>query len=421
MTRKISVICAPAPKPNPGMASVDLAFHALSRRHGFADQVTFYQLYTADELHAQAGDELQKEVRIRQSLPFAYQNFRNRLEDVFSSDRIVFWGDFLHSADYHVAAARRLVKIGLVDHADDALALVRDHYFLRHAPAEVWSKVLVFGGNLLHNRSAHYSADDYGPEAQRFFRRAEQIKMRDIYSAARVSELRNDYSASYLGCDCSLVLLPEDLKELACSDRQNPIVPDTGRVGVFFGRNKCHPGIMARFARDLCRRLGKRGQWLPWGLTKGFGRMRDKVRFRFPGLEIVNHPTPPTPGDLYRMLGSYELVISDTYHVCVNAWRLGVPAVCIGQAVVSEQDNINSGHVFAWRDKRQVFYGMYDALDYYVYAEEIGDRRLRGRRLDQLTELLQTPVSTQAVHARLLSSARAMEQSAIRAILPSLR
>ncbi|APG25502.1 polysaccharide pyruvyl transferase family protein [Syntrophotalea acetylenica] len=418
---KISVICAPAPRPNPGMASVDFAFHALSRRHGFADRVAYYQLYTADELHARADRALQAEIHARQSLPFAYRGLRQHLQEIFHSDKIVFWGDFLHSADYHQSAARRLVKIGVTTNAGAALDWVRDHYFLRHAPAEIWPKVMAFGGNLLFNRPEHYLDAGYGAEVRRFFRQAAAVRMRDVYSAAKISELRDDYSTNYLGCDCSLLLLPEDLEALPCSDWHADIASGAGRAGIFFGRNKCRPALMARFARELCYRLGVRGQWLPWGLTKGFGRMREKIRFWFPGMEVLSHTAPPTPGDLYRMLGRYQLVISDTYHVCVNAWRLGVPAVCIGQALVADADNINSGSRFAWRDKRQVFYGMNDALEYYVYAEELEDRRLRRQRLEQLTSLLQNAQYRQSVHQRILSGARAMEKAVVGALLPATR
>jgi hypothetical protein len=98
-----------------------------------------------------------------------------------------------------------------------------------------------------------------------------------------------------------------------------------------------------------------------------------------------------------------------------------VPAVCIGQALVADADNINSGSRFAWRDKRQVFYGMNDALEYYVYAEELEDRRLRRQRLEQLTSLLQNAQYRQSVHQRILSGARAMEKAVVGALLPATR
>jgi hypothetical protein len=418
MSRKISVICAPAPKPNPGMASVDFAFYALSRRYGFAEQVTYYQLYPHDELHSRARTDLEREIRTRQSLPFEYRNFRHGLEDIFASDRIVFWGDFLHAADYHEAAARRLVKIGLAGSFEEALGRVRNHYFLRNAPAEIWPRVLAFGGNLLFNRLGHYADGSYASQVQQFFQKVGKVWMRDVYSAARVNELRNDYEFSYLGCDGSLLLTSEDLEQLPYNNCYDHVGAGKGHAGIFFGRNKCNPAIMARFARDLCRRLGIKGQWIPWGLSKGFGRMKKKVGRRFSGMEIREYPTPPTLGDLQRMLGHCDVVISDTYHVCVNAWRLGVPAVCLGQALVRQPDNINSGNAFAWRDKRQVFYGMHDAMEYYVYIEELADRSWRRKRLEQLVALLQKDSYRQAVSSRIRARAAAVEQSLVQALLP---
>lgn len=418
MSHKISVICAPAPKPNPGMASVDFAFYALSHRYGFADQVSFYQLYTHDELHSRAEPGLEREIRTRQKLPFEYRGFRHGLEDIFTGDRIVFWGDFLHAADYHEAAARRLVKTGLAGNAEEALAWAQNHYFLRNAPAKIWPKVMVFGGNLLFNGLGCYLEGSYATEVQRFFRKVGKVWMRDIYSAARVSELRGDYESSCFGCDASLLLTSEDQNLLSYSACYDYLKSGDGQAGIFFGRNKCDPALMACFARDLCRQLGMRGHWLPWGLSKGFGRMRDKVKQRFSSLEIREFPTPPTFGDLQRMLANCDVVISDTYHVCVNAWRLGVPAICLGQAVVRQPDNINSGNAFAWRDKRQVFYGMHDAMEYYVYVEELDNRRWRRMRLAQLTDLLQKDHYRQAVQNRIRARSEAMERSLVRALLP---
>jgi hypothetical protein len=146
--------------------------------------------------------------------------------------------------------------------------------------------------------------------------------------------------------------------------------------------------------------------------------MKKKVGRRFSGMEIREDPTPPTLGDLQRMLGHCEVVISDTYHVCVNAWRLGVPAVCLGQALVRQPDNINSGNAFAWRDKRQVFYGMHDAMEYYVYIEELADRSWRRKRLEQLVALLQKDSYRQAVSSRIRARAAAVEQSLVQALLP---
>ena len=95
---RISVICAAAPKPNPGMSSVDLAFYAFSKRQGFDDDVTYYHLYTEDELHSGKDKAVYNEITQRQQLPFKYECFRDRIDEITASDVIIFWGDFLHMA-----------------------------------------------------------------------------------------------------------------------------------------------------------------------------------------------------------------------------------------------------------------------------------------------------------------------------------
>ncbi|MBV8201510.1 MAG: hypothetical protein JOZ15_12885, partial [Acidobacteria bacterium] len=109
----------------------------------------------------------------------------------------------------------------------------------------------------------------------------------------------------------------------------------------------------------------------------------------FPSLIVHSHASPPRIGDLLGRCGSYAFVLSDTYHVCVNAWRAGVPALCIGTAAPNPQGfDVSAGWFGAWRDKRYAFYAMHDAMEYYVFSEELAHGGGLGNRVLQATELL---------------------------------
>ena len=210
--KKISVICATPPDPNPGMLSVDLAFHALCRRHDLPAMVRHRCLEDPpDTLVSPFG------------LPFRYESFKGDLESIYDSDLIVFWGDFLHAWSYHFFdVAMRLVNAGDFSQRADAMPLIHEHLMLSTAPPEVLDKTLIFGGTILPNDARHYVLDGYGPSAARLFAGSRRIWMRDTHSAAQIARARHDFERSYHGVDCALLLHRDDIDALA------PLPADSG-------------------------------------------------------------------------------------------------------------------------------------------------------------------------------------------------
>lgn len=101
---------------------------------------------------------------------------------------------------------------------------------------------------------------------------------------------------------------------------------------------------------------------------------------------------------------------------CVLLDFRGVPAICEGQSLERAPNNVNSGYAFAWRDKRQVFYAMLDALDFHVYAEELATPQWRERRLAQLLERVADAAGVAAVAARVRAQAEAAEGEFVAAL-----
>jgi hypothetical protein len=411
---KINVICATAAKPNPGMASVDLAFHALAARHGFADQTTFWQLGTATELHAGKAAREQAELASREALPFAYQNAWGRLEEIGAGDAIVFWGDFQHMAHYRQDIGGRLAKLNLVPTAEAGIKWADRLFLLSKAPDAVLAKTISCGTNLLFNQAADYQDPDYGPLLHRFVKGIGSIWMRDPFSAMAVSRIRQEFTPDHLGFDCSLFLREDDLKPLSRQWTLDPALGQ-GKVGLFFHRSSLSESTLCGFALELCKELDAEAQWLPWRMPSqkrasqlGWGNF-----FRIDQIKI---DTPPTLGDLYELLRRYRLVITDTYHVCVNAWRLGIPAVCIGETDPKCDWDVSAGPAFAWREKRQIFHAMYDAQDFFVHASELNRSSWRRQRIRQLASLLQRPEIAAGVRQRLLAQRDSVEKDLVHSI-----
>ncbi len=208
--------------------------------------------------------------------------------------------------------------------------------------------------------------------------------MRDVFSALTVSHIKNNHDRSHLGMDCSVLLKDEDLDELKRNyTTETELSKD--KIGVFFHRNSKNLSQQFKFAKKLAKATGLEAQWLPWRLDK---KVKSKKRWCFPTLEIIQSEKEPSEGDLFDLIKNYKLVISDTYHVCVNAWRLGTPAICIGEYTTENDWDVSCGPAHAWRDKRGTFFSMIEALNYYVHAHELTNSKLLNKRVNQLTETL---------------------------------
>src|SRR5262249_45935791 len=152
-----------------------------------------------------------------------------------------------------------------------------------------------------------------------------------------------------LGVDGALLLREEDLDLFPAGEGAAVPAPGTA-VGVFFGRNTGSSRIPATFARALCEEITANGEWFPWFDETLLGTRRGDTCEAFPALQLPSGRFPPTAGDLLRRLASYRIVVTDTYHVCVNAWNLGVPAVCVGESFPHVPYDVSGGWYGSWRD-----------------------------------------------------------------------
>lgn len=384
MKKTISIICAAQPKPNPGMSSVDLGFYAFAKRNFPDAELHFLKICDEKELHKNRSEQDQKEIFQRLQMPFEYQNFQGNLEKLYASDLIVYWGDFFHMAHYRETEAKRQMKIGTVKTHDQGLDLVNQHFFLTECPPDVYKKIILFGGNLLFNSINDYSTGQYSDILRKFLVNVKQIWMRDVFSALTVTHLKNDYEKSYLGVDCSLLLKDKDLDSLKRNFPAGTIL-NKDKIGVFFHRYTKNLAKKFKFAKKLAQVKKLEAQWIPWRIEKRFS---SKIRWYFRRMEVIESSVQPSEGDLFDLLKGYEFVISDTYHVCVNAWRLGTPAICIGDVTTENDWDVSCGPAHAWRDKRWTFYSMIEALNYYVHSRELESFEGFNKRINQVVGAL---------------------------------
>ncbi|SER82376.1 hypothetical protein SAMN04487983_10239 [Streptomyces sp. yr375] len=372
---RVAVVTAPnIGYRNTGMLTVDLAFESLRRRTGDEIDASWYTLHTPETVPLRAG--------MRDAeLPFRFRSLieqpDERLAELRDHDAVVFWGDFLHTRHYLAQdATNRLLDFGFAADRDAARALLNRTLLMADQPDELLARTVSYGGTILHNTQSDYEDKEYGPLFSRLMTRSHRVWMREPLSAAKLAHFRGDFTTEYFGSDAALLSRPGDLDGHLPTTPWSQDVPDGGAIGVFLGARTAIPAWLPDFCQGLSDRLGAPLEWLPW-----FDRdVPAQVG------HIGQRPGDPTVGDLVGVLPRYRLVITDTYHLCVNAWGAGTPVVCVGApepVPTTDDDYLTLSDV-----KKHVFHMAYDAADFYLSTLPDTDEA-HARRADRLVQLVE--------------------------------
>ena len=369
--KQIAVFCALPPERNTGMATVDLAAFTRIRALAPEAEVTLYAYGKANEWTYQKGE-----------LPFEHVDVTEHQEKFLASDAFVYWGDFVHTRAYWAQdrggwdeKTASMTPQQLAAWQAEQFDAYSRIIFLSGLPAERVKRAIVFGSTLITNKAEDALDAGYWSHFTSFFAGAGRVLLRDALSAAKVSPLRG--SEATLACDCAFLLKMEDVALL------KGFAPATERkgVGVFFGRSP-QRGRMMQFARALSEEMGEECRWLRWFGTRRRHRLAAKIhRMDIPAGEV-------SPGELLAALTGCRFVITDTYHMCVNAWRMGIPAVCIGQGGGATASSLSD-------KKKEVLYEMYGARSFYVFVENLAGAGLRGEAKRVAAALKQEGLSAQ--------------------------
>lgn len=394
---KIAAICSCPPLPNPGMASVDLALYNLVKKLGLQENTKFYTLYSPDERNPNLTESKKNQFNRWQSLPFQYQSIRNQLPSIYKSDIILFWGDFLHSRDYLYQVADTFVQMGIENSIQKSTERIFEYLYLSKAPNDTLSRSFVFGGTLIFNRVQDYCDISYSSALSKLYKNANRVWMRDVYSSLRANKIIGKQGINTQGVDCSLLIDNEELKSLPLGGFYKDKENNTRRAGIFFGRNSGVSPQVISFVKNVCENLGVEAEWFPWFAPFVLPNHLGQVLEHFPTLNHYSDSDSMLLGDLLNRIYAYDFIITDTYHVCLNAWRMGVPAVCIGESLTMNEYDVSIGWQNAWRDKRQTFFFMHDAMEYFIYKDELIDLNSRERRLDQIQKLIKSRESRESI------------------------
>ena len=358
------------------MTAVDRAALALLDRQGV--ELTCWRMWDASEWldpprppastieHGVVRDEFNR---------ISYRLLRGNLAEFLDADAVVYWGDFLHMRVYLSMTLDVLGRrMGLGPEVADEEWVARC-LLLRGQTDAALGRTLSFGTTLSLDQPDR--GDRYEQDFSRFVAGVRRIWFRDPYSA-HVGQLhRPDPRENCKGVDAAMLL---DVASGPRSTRGD-------EMAVFLGRSDVAPRWVGRFGAHLARELALRPTWLPWGREPAFWPMRARKRLRlaWPGLDLAaarpghaeeararlsvigGRPPAPEPDvtfdKLLEIIADSRLVLTDTYHLAVLAWRLGTPAVCLTEAgETSSGWSVNLGHGGTARDKRVDLYSQLDVL-----------------------------------------------------------
>ncbi len=338
--KHIAVICALPPERNTGMATVDLAAHTALRALMPEANFTFYTLGKLGPYAFAEGE-----------LPFHYVDIADAKQDFFAADAWVYWGDFMHAQSYWAkdrgswdGEASDAARMQMRNDAEDFI-------FLKSLPDAALKKAILFGGTIITNDASVIEDPAYKVLSSRLFSNAGAVYLRDAISAALVSPLLR--KTPTLGCDCALLLSDDDLHALPAFKKAS------GRdgIGVFFGRTAAKVSMLT-YSRAIGKQMGMKCTWLPWFHTPRRMRLLASLfGYQPPG-------APRSVDAILSELSGYAYIITDTYHLAVNAWRMGIPAICIGMAVDTSQHSLSD-------KKKEILYEMIGARRFYTFSESL--------------------------------------------------
>ena len=402
---------------NTGMTTVELAAKAVFRRLAPDAALRYYSVVAPNP----AGDRrwmMMDLGQVHRSARGIEAHFRHRplfehCEEAFASDLIVYWGDFLQARHYveDEAAGRLCALHGLS--AEQARSFAYRALLQSDAAPAIRQKTVVFGSSLLYNRVADYVGGEYSQALRRLLRTSKLSAFRDPLSAQRAAHLTGDYATNHLGIDPAFLLEPGDLHELPAGPWAATLQPQ-GSIGLFFGTRTALPDWLFPLCETLASKLGSKLEWLPWfpyrEILREQPRPKQRLFSRAKGVDLlgrIEHLLPRgedySQGDLLQALRKYRVVITDTYHLCINAWRAGTPAVCFGAAA-------DPGNQVIRDFKKRVLYEMYDAGDYYFDVSALSSRAAFEATARRLGKLLQDDSQAALVRARISAHTEAVRQ-----------
>jgi hypothetical protein len=328
---KIALICAHPAGTNNGMISVDAAFHRIEMLLNNKIEVTRFCSWRK----LSKGDLLN------------YEHYYSA-DQLIDYDKIIFWGDFLQWIGYAKNDwIDKSKKMNLSDN-DKKLIDIWHSLFLFENNPKLRKKTILFGGTIYGLNSTQLADSRYLNNLTNLLNDSLFVKLRDIYSGNFVSQLSNKKDA--FGCDCALLFNSEHIKDQSVVNQEPYFLYSFARSGKELE--------LENFSKMIERELKISRKFIPW-IAKGAG------------LESLEKNI--------TLIKNSKFVITDIYHLSVNSWREGIPAIGIGNGSSIVENTLSD-------KKKEVFYNQMFGSNYYLYLEDIIDCKINHKDIKKIVE-----------------------------------
>lgn len=335
------------------------------------------------------------------TFPIKYHDVLEKWDRIQNSAAIIYWGDFIHSWGMSRLGVPSRAKCTSRKSRDDLIEDTNTVYFLSNSDEKVLGRSVLFGGSLMPDNWINKDDVRHQELLTRLLRNAKHVSMRDPISAYRALRASLYRSHDFMGVDCATLidkhLLCEELR-FNLADFKLP-----SDIGVFFGRTVGSKFVYWDYVRRIANAIEGEVSWLPW-LNEPSKLIKHIVRL--PGFRWKKSGQNTDFSSLYRTLLSCKLVITDTYHLAVIAWSLGIPAICIGRGISVRRTMIDD-------KKKEIWFWMYSASAFYVYYEAIQGVVGRQKSVEQVLELLSSPDIIERITSEIQNDASKRKESLI--------
>ena len=397
---KIKISCAPAGTgsgSNLGMNTVDFAIENIVKEYKLESRVEINRPWES-YLPNNKGFYPKYKERDFPLRNINYNNF-NIIGDQNIPKAIFYWGDFQHGLDYQVQTAIRLKEISIkkgwkFDLSEEALIRKSKSYFLLNEnflKKELPYKIAMYGVTLFQNGLNDYLNNDYFENLKWLYNEAIFCKTRESYSANMISYLKKDYNKSFLGVDCALLNTKEELTNLP-QNKPKEYEKCKENIGIFFGRStqSLSKLKLLKFINKLSKKLDKEVIHIPWNYFSG-GLLTDNLGIYSNGIKNYHgfKNVEFTAGDILKGMSEFSLIITDTYHVVINAIALNIPVVCVYEPSPLRERDANMGYRYAWRDKRALLFQTNNLSDFLINTEDLKISKIRNEKIENIVNLME--------------------------------
>ena len=411
---RIEFRCAPQWYCNPGMASVDYAAYVICRDAGILDRVSFRRPWPTYGPDANGSLPWQAS-RDRSPVVFNY-GFADG-HNLKSGDQLFYWGDFQHGRDYlskSCIRARSLSKEAMAFSDAELKDAVYQHFMCEKfldAGNGGRAKIYLFGGTLFQNSQDDLNDERYLIALRNLLKESELRAFRDAPSTLMAENVLRINGTGTLGTDAALLNTSEELLELSLEEEMGHASGYTGACGVFFGRSSSVFPFrrLSLFLRTLCKSLGVPLAWIPWDAFSG-GKLFYSRLHRIDGRVAMSKPlennTQYCVGDLHAAIKQCSCIVTDTYHLALNAIVHGIPVLCVWEPSPASEFDCNIGSRTSPRDKRALFFNLEGLTSLLVPTSDFDSRRNTQGRAEELARVVSNEGLIGQLYAPVLSRAR---------------